>query len=95
LLLSGKSGLLAQFSATLEESGPGRSRLKLVPRSPDPDVASVLLDADEQHRIRTIEVVDAQGTRSRFDFDEIRENVGLSEKLFHFEPPRGVEVIQG
>jgi outer membrane lipoprotein carrier protein len=95
LLLSGKSGLLEQFNASLEEAGPGRSRLKLVPRSPDPDVASVLLDTDELHRIRSIEVVDAQGTKSRFDFDEIRENVGLSDKLFHFEPPRGVEVIQG
>jgi outer membrane lipoprotein carrier protein len=95
LLLSGQGRLLDQFTASLETGTPGRTRLRLVPRSPDPEIATVLLDADEQHRIRAIEVEDAQGTKSRFEFDEIRENVGLSEKVFHFEPPRGVEVIAG
>jgi outer membrane lipoprotein-sorting protein len=58
-------------------------------------VASVVLDADDEHRIRAIEVDDGQGGRSRFDFDEIRENVGLPDRIFRFETPRGVEVIEG
>jgi outer membrane lipoprotein-sorting protein len=32
---------------------------------------------------------------SRFDFDDIRENVGLKDRLFRFEIPRGVEVVSG
>jgi len=44
---------------------------------------------------RAIEIVDVQGSRSRFDFDGIRENLGLADKLFRFEVPRGVEVIAG
>ena len=40
-------------------------------------------------------VLDAQGNRSQFAFDDIRENVGLDDRLFRFEVPRGVEVIAG
>jgi outer membrane lipoprotein carrier protein len=95
LLLSGKGGLLSEFDASLETGPPGRSRLKLVPRSPDPEIARVFLEVDSDHRIRRIEVEDAQGGLSAFDFDDIRENVGLPDRTFHFEVPRGVEVITG
>ena len=79
----------------MEPGPPGRSRLKLVPRSPDPEIARVFLEVDASHRIRRIEVQDAQGTESSFDFDDIRENLGLSDRTFRFEVPRGVEVITG
>jgi outer membrane lipoprotein carrier protein len=95
LLLSGKTGLLAEFEVALEPGPPGRSRLKLTPRTPDPEIARVFLDVDGDHRIRVIEVVDAQGTESVFEFDDIRENVGLPDRTFRFEIPRGVEVISG
>jgi outer membrane lipoprotein carrier protein len=95
LLLSGKGGLLSEFEASLEAGPPGRSRLKLVPHAADPEIARVFLEVDALHRIRRIEVEDAQGTRSAFDFDDIRENVGLPDRTFHFDVPRGVEVITG
>ena len=95
LLLSGKGGLLSEFVASLEPGPPGRSRLKLVPRSPDPEIARVFVEVDTDHRIRRIEVQDAQGTESAFDFDDIRENLGLSDRTFRFEVPKGVEVITG
>jgi outer membrane lipoprotein carrier protein len=95
LLLSGKGGLLSEFDASLESGPPGRSRLKLVPRSPDPEIARVFLEVDSDHRIRRIEVEDAEGSLSAFDFDDIRENQGLSDRMFRFEVPRGVEVITG
>jgi outer membrane lipoprotein carrier protein len=93
-LLSGRGDLLSEFKASIEDSPEGR-RLLLIPRSPDPEVESVLVDLDEQARIRSIEVVDAQGNRSLFEFHDIKENVGLKDKLFHFEVPRGVEVVTG
>jgi outer membrane lipoprotein carrier protein len=95
LLLSGKGGLLSEFDASIEIGPPGRSRLKLVPRSPDPEIARVFLEVDADHRIRRIEVEDAQGSLSAFDFDDIHENLGLPDRTFHFEVPRGVEVIPG
>jgi outer membrane lipoprotein carrier protein len=94
-LLSGQLDIVGRFEVALE-SGPGGSpRLLLVPRQPDPDVERVYLDADEAGRIRAIEIVDAQGNRSAFRFDTIRENVGLSDGLFRFRVPEGVEVFTG
>ena len=95
LLLSGKGGLLSEFDASLETGPPGRSRLKLVPRTADPEIAWVFLEVDALHLIRRIEVQDAQGTLSAFEFDDIRENVGLPDRTFRFDIPRGVEVITG
>ena len=66
-----------------------------MPRTPDPEIEHVLLDADAQARIRGITVVDAQGSRSQFTFDSFKENVGLRDSLFRFEVPRGVEVVAG
>jgi len=96
LLLSGREDLLAEFEATLEKApGPGLQRLKLTPRKADPEVERVYLDVDGEDRIRAVHVRDAQGNESRFDFQGIRENVGLPDRLFRFEVPRGVEVIAG
>lgn len=94
-LLSGRGGIVGHFDVSLEGSPPGRPRLLLVPRKPDPDVERVYLEADESDRIRAIELVDTQGNRSQFRFEAIRENLGLPERLFRFEIPKGVEVIAG
>ena len=96
LLLSGRDDLLAEFEATLEKApGPGLQRLRLTPKKADPEVERVFLDVDAADRIRAVRVRDAQGNESRFDFEGIRENVGLPDRLFRFDVPRGVEVITG
>jgi outer membrane lipoprotein carrier protein len=96
LLLSGQSDVLAEFDASLDQTAPaGLRRLRLVPRKPDPEVEWVTLDVDSADRIRAIAVVDVQGNRSRFEFDGIKENVGLKDRLFEFRPPAGVEVVTG
>jgi outer membrane lipoprotein carrier protein len=94
LLLSGKR-LIEQFEPGLETGPSGLARLRLVPRKPDPDVERIFLDVDASFGIRAIEIEDAQGNRSRFELAGIRENVGLSDKLFRFDVPHGVEVIAG
>ena len=95
VLLSEEASLLEQFQAALEEAPPGVKRLRLTPKKADPDVESVLLDVDAGYRVRTVRIHDAQGNQSRFDFHEIKENVGLQDRLFRFEIPKGVEVISG
>jgi outer membrane lipoprotein carrier protein len=95
LLLSEEASLLTQFEAALEDAPAGVRRLRLTPKKADPDVESVLLDVDAGYRVRTVRIHDAQGNQSRFDFSEIKENVGLQDRLFRFEIPKGVEVISG
>jgi outer membrane lipoprotein carrier protein len=96
LLLSGRDDLLEEFDAALEPPpASGLQRLRLTPRKADPEVERVFLDVDGADRIRAVRVRDVQGNESRFEFDAIRENVGLPDRLFRFEVPRGVEVIAG
>ena len=96
LLLSGQSDLLAEFEVSLDDTAPaGARRLRLVPRKADPEVEWVTLDVDASDRIRAIAVADVQGNRSRFEFDDIKENVGLKDSLFQFRAPAGVEVVTG
>jgi outer membrane lipoprotein carrier protein len=95
-LLSGRGGLLDEFSASLEEPlEEGVVRLRLVPRREQADVARALVDAETTGRIRSILIEDAQGNRTRFRFEGVRENTGLADRLFRFEVPPGVEVIRG
>lgn len=93
-LLSGGE-ILGEFDAGLETTPTGGARLRLTPRKPDPDLDRVYIEPDATDRIRSIEIVDAQGNHSQFRFDDMRENVGLSDRLFRFEVPKGVEVISG
>ena len=93
LLFGGE--ILAHFEATLDESDGSLVRLRLIPRTEDPEVATAVLVVDATARIRAIEITDAQGTQSRFDFADLRENVGVKDSLFEFDIPKGVEVITG
>ncbi len=95
LLLAGQDRALEPFTPSLEAAPAGLLRLRLVPRKPDPEVEELRIDVDTAYRVRAIEVLDAQGNRSRFEFDDLRENVGLKDELFRFQVPRGVEVISG
>jgi outer membrane lipoprotein carrier protein len=95
LLLAGRGDILARFAVTVEAETATGARLRLVPRDADPEVRQALLDVDASARIRALEFQDAQGNRSQFAFDDIRENVGLSDRMFEFEIPKGVEVITG
>jgi outer membrane lipoprotein carrier protein len=95
LLLTGQADILAEFSVALEPPENGRARLRLTPRRENAEVQQVVLEVDERHLIRAIRVRDAQGSESRFQFEGIRENVGLDDRQFRFDIPRGVEVVKG
>lgn len=95
LLLGGRGKILDHFQAFAEEPLAGRERLRLVPRKPDSDVQRVYLDVDAAGRVVGIEVWDAQGGHSRFQLEGVKENVGLKDDQFRFQPPAGVEVVTG
>jgi outer membrane lipoprotein carrier protein len=93
-LLAGQ-GILEQFQVFAEPPLAGRERLRLVPRKPDGEVERIYLDVDAEARVRAIEVWDVQGGHSRFQFEDVKENLGLPDAQFKFEVPRGVEVVAG
>ena len=96
VLLTGRTSLLEEFSAAADSgAAPGLVRVRLTPRKQAQDVDHVLVDVDAEARIRSIHVVDSQNNTSRFDFVDIRENTGIPDRLFRFETPKGVEVIEG
>ena len=96
MLLSGHADILATFDVALEDGARrGCSGCASRRASPSPRSSTCYVDVDAADRIRAILVLDAQGNRSQFAFDDIRENVGLDDRLFRFEVPRGVEVIAG
>jgi outer membrane lipoprotein carrier protein len=94
-LLSSQGDLLSAFETGLETAPTGQPRLRLTPRKADPEVERVFLEVDDEARILAIEVIDVQGNRSQFRFEQLRENVGLPDSLFQFKVPPGVQVIQG
>ena len=94
-IVLGGGRILEHFQAFAEDPLPGRERLRLVPRKPDADVQRVYLDLDAGARVVAIEVWDAQGGHSRFQFEGVKENVGVRDDAFRFQPPPGVEVVTG
>jgi outer membrane lipoprotein carrier protein len=95
-LLSGRGGLAEEFTASLESPlEEGVVRLKLVPRREQAELERAFVDLEPSGRVRSIQLDDVQGNRTRFRFDGVRENTGLRDELFRFEVPKGVEVIRG
>lgn len=95
-LLFGLGGLLEEFEATLEEPfEEGVLRVRLTPRRDDAELERAYVDVEPSGVVRSITIEDIQGNRTRFRFEELKENTGLKDELFRFEVPSGVEVIRG
>lgn len=97
LFLTGKGHLVRDFTATFAQlpgAAPGTTALKLVPKQTDPDVESLVLVVDSSSlQLRQLVATDKQGGRSAFTFTNLKENRGLSDKIFEFRIPRGVDVV--
>jgi outer membrane lipoprotein carrier protein len=97
LFLTGRGHLVRDFTASfapLPGAASGLLGLKLVPKRSDPEIEWLLLGVDPQtFQIRQLVATDKQGGRSSFTFSNLKENRNLSDKLFEFQVPRGVDVI--
>ncbi len=98
LFLTGKGNLPRDFTASIVElptgMPPGSRALKLVPRTRQRDYDWLMLVVDpDSLTIRGLVTIDAQGGKSSFSFTNLKENVGLADKVFAFKIPRGVDVI--
>jgi outer membrane lipoprotein carrier protein len=95
LFLVGKGNVTRDFRASYTDGGgPDTWALKLEPTQRQRDYDWLVLIVDRKTmQIRTLVAADQQGGRSTFQFTNYRENVGLSDKIFTFRIPRGVDVI--
>ncbi len=96
LFLTGKGKLTRDFTVSLTEGAPaGTYVLKLQPKLQERDYDWLQLVVDRStFQIRSLTAADKQGTRSTFTFSNFKENVGLPDKTFQFNIPRGADVIQ-
>jgi outer membrane lipoprotein carrier protein len=98
LFLTGKGNLARDFTASAAEVPPGlpagTQALKLVPRVGQQDYDWLVLAFDPAtFEIRGLVTADAQGGTSTFSFTNLKENIGIPDKLFTFKIPRGVDVV--
>lgn len=97
LFLTGRGHLVRDFTASFTElpgALPGTLVLKLVPKKSDPELEWLVLGVDPgTFQIRQLVAADRQGGRSAFTFTNLKENRGLSDKIFEFHIPRGVDVV--
>jgi outer membrane lipoprotein carrier protein len=95
LFLAGRGNLVRDFTVSYAEDPSGTSAtysLKLVPRQRERDYESLVLTVDRASlQIRKVETVGQNG-RQTFTFTGFKENTGLSDNIFAFKMPRGVEV---
>lgn len=99
LFLTGKGDLARDFTPRLADLPPGAPAgalaLQLAPKraQPDYDILTLVVDP-ATFAIRMLIAADRQGGRSTFAFGNVKENSGLSDKMFEFRIPRGADVIR-
>jgi outer membrane lipoprotein carrier protein len=98
LFLAGKGSLVRDFTPSFGDVPPGSpagtKALKLVPKTAQPDYDWLILLVDSTTlTLRGLVSSDAQGGTSSFSFTNLKENVGLADKEFAFQIPRGVDVV--
>jgi outer membrane lipoprotein carrier protein len=95
LFLAGRGNLTRDFTASLAPSHPeGEWHLKLVPKAPQADFTSLVVQVDRGTMVlRGLVKTDDTGVWT-YKFQNLKENVGLADKSFNFTPPAGVEIIK-
>lgn len=97
LFLTGRGHLVRDFSVSFTElpgAGTGTIGLKLVPKKGDPEFEWLVIGVDPARlQIQQLVALDRQGGRSTFTFTNLQENRNISDKIFDFQIPRGVDVI--
>lgn len=94
LFLTGKGNLTRDFTVTYAEGGSADTyALRLQPKLPERDYDWLQIVVDRKTlQIRALSAGDSQGGRSTFVFTNLKENVGLDDKVFQFKIPRGADV---
>lgn len=83
------------WETELEPAAGGTVLLRLVPRSPEPSYAYVVLECDQaSYELRRVVIREATGHTSEFLLANLRTNVRIDSRMFRFQIPSGVEVVR-
>ena len=99
-LLLGKTRLEKELqglslASDVAPSIPGNVMLRGVPQGIADRASQVLLEITPQSRIARIVIEQVDGSVTEYSFDQQRENVEISDQQFRFNPPPGVETVEG
>ena len=86
-------GLSLAVDVTPEKAGD--VVLRGIPVGMEDRVSEVLLESDGQGYLRRIVMDELDGSKTEFRLDKQQENVAIPDAEFRFQPPAGVEVLQG
>lgn len=92
LLLAGKVSVIDSYDVRDAGRRDGLDWLELTPKRNDTDFVILALGF-ERGDLRAMELQDKLGQQTRIDFSAVKRNPRLSEELFAFRPPAGVDVI--
>lgn len=71
------------------------NRLLLKPKRPMGNIAHVELStSDDEFPIESLTIIDTLSNRIDISFRGVKTNTGLSDRIFEFSPPAGVNIIQ-
>src|SRR6266404_4946292 len=95
--LLGKTKLKKEFANLTARAGdrPGTVLIRGVPSGFADRVTEMALEVDPQGQIQRILIDEADGSQTEFVFSGIQENLAVEDARFRFQPPPGVELIEG
>lgn len=96
LLLSGKQGLLENYTAEFSPFPTENTdvlQIKLTPKKEDLETFILLEIGTKTWMIRKAVFFDWAGNKSEFHFNRIRLDTTLSKKTFELKVPKGTEII--
>ncbi len=95
-VIMGETRLLDAFEVKNSDSEPqaGGEVLLLIPRHPQEGFEEAEIEVrPENGQVIRVSLLDRQGNRTEFLFDEIRENRRLVDSMFRFTVPSGVDIL--
>ncbi len=92
-LLLSESGDIEKTHVLEEIGTQGRfDWVNLIPKDPENEFREIRIGF-EDNRLRLMELLDNLGQRTRISFVDLKENEPISQSVFNFVPPDGVDII--
>jgi lipoprotein signal peptidase/chaperone LolA len=94
LFFLGQGDIRSRFTSSLLNGEEGVF-VKLIPRTPDPEIKELILEVDESvNMIRSIVVRDPVGQQNEYVLTNMHKNVHISNEQFKIKVPSDVEIIE-
>lgn len=98
--LLGKTKLEKEFKELSFDSNQapmmaGDRILRGVPVRMGDQITDVVLEINDRYQIVRIVITEHDGSRTEFRFSNLEENAQIDDRLFDFNLPAGVEVLEG